>query len=587
MDTSAQLLKNQPWTSYNNKKWALKSFDERLYHHLLQSHDLPDIIARLLAQKNIQPDEAPHYLSPKLKDLLPSPASIKNLEQAVDRLYKAFQNKEKITVFGDYDVDGGTSTALLINFFKALDYPLDFYIPDRLTEGYGPNPKAFETIRERGTSLLITVDCGTTAEESLKHAQTLGLDVIVIDHHTCEKAPSLPNTLIINPNQPNDTSGLTYLCAVGVTFMVLVGFVQRLKKENFTPIPDLRHFLDLVALGTVCDMVPLIKLNRAFVRQGLEVFRHAPNFGLKILSQLAQITGPLEAYHLGFVLGPRINAGGRLQDSTLGVRLLTTNSLETAQTIGAQLCQLNRDRQTLENAVFTQAVQQVLEAKSENDPLICVHSDGWHPGVIGITASRLKEHFDKPTCVISFDEKGHGKGSGRSVKGLHLGNLMLDAHKKGFLLNGGGHKMAAGFSLNQEQLPAFRKFLKEHAFVNEEETVLNVHSLLAPTGITLETIEKMDQLAPFGCENPKPKVLLPFMYVDFIQERGESHLACTLKSETGHKVEAMAFRAKGTPLEKALKTHKSQPCHMIGTLKIDHWNGRKKIVFLIDDCLLT
>lgn len=578
--------KEQTWISCKNKKWIRENIDDTLYQHLVQQLSLSDLTAQLLAQKNITPEKARQYLDPKLKDHLPHPFSLKNMEALVDRLYKAFLAKEKITVFGDYDVDGATSTALLVTFFRQLNFPLDFYIPDRFTEGYGPTIQAFERIRQSGSSLIITVDCGTTALEALKYANSNGLDVLVIDHHTCNTPCDLPHVWMVNPNQPGDSSDLKYLAAVGVTFMVLVGFVHKLKKEKYTsPLPDLRAFLDIVALGTVCDIVPLIDLNRALVKQGLSVFKKQPNLGLKQLAHNAGITSPLDTYHLGFILGPRINAGGRLKDSTLGVKLLTTQSIEEAEKLSLALCALNQERQYIENEIFQEAIEQVHNHKLYEKPIICVHAHNWHQGVIGIIASRLKEHFNKPTCVISFDSDGVGKGSGRSVKGLHLGNLILSATQKNFLLTGGGHAMAAGFSLNSSQLPDFYNYLTTISSHFSEEHAQKIQAVLSLKAINDNALSCIDALAPFGCENPKPKILVPYVHIKFIQKRGENHLSCTLKSEGATTLQGIAFRALQTPLKDALMGHQHIGCHVIGTLKEDYWKGHKKIVFQIEDCI--
>jgi single-stranded-DNA-specific exonuclease len=555
--------------------------DERLCLSIIQRYQYPDLLAQLLTQRWPHIDTIPRHLSPTLKEFLPNPNHLQDMDQAVTRLEQALQNKEKICVFGDYDVDGATSTALLLNFFRDIGYPIDFYIPDRQKEGYGPSKSAFDILNKRGTNVVITVDCGTTAFEAMDHAKTLGLDVIIVDHHRPEA--TLPKSIaLVNPYHPQKPSPHNYLAAVGVTFLLLVALAKKLKDRM--PIPDLRSYLDLVALGTVCDVVPLKGVNRAYVRQGLKVLDRNPNMGLKSLIQVSGGQKP-DIYQLGFILGPRINAGGRIGDPSLGVQLLTTQNPEEALLVAQKLEELNQDRKFLEAQTLEKAIDIVEKNSLHEKSLICVGIQEGHVGIIGIVAGRLKEKFHKPVFVIGFDGTGFGKGSGRSLEGVNLSHIVHLAKDKGVLLSGGGHAMAAGLSIEEASFPAFQEFLDSVSLRDLPEPTLTIDAALPLSALSLDTVKSIEDLGPFGADNLAPLFLLSHVYTSYVKQRGEKHFSCTLKGEDGRSLDAICFNSLGTPLEKALLHHQDRPCHMVGTLQIDTWQGREKLKFMIQDVM--
>ncbi len=567
--------------SYTGKKWSIAPTDERLCLSIVQKYQYPDLLARLLSQRWPHLDTIPNHLSPTLKAFLPDPSHLQDMDLAVARLEQAITNKEKICVFGDYDVDGATSTALLMNFFRDIGYAIDFYIPDRQKEGYGPSKGAFNELNKKGTNLVITVDCGTTAFEAMDHAKTLGIDVIIVDHHRPETI--LPKVAaLVNPYHPNNPSPYTYLAAVGVTFLLLVALARKLKDR--APIPDLRSYLDLVALGTVCDVVPLKGLNRAYVRQGLKVLDLNPNIGLKAL---IQVSGGQKSdiYQLGFILGPRINAGGRIGDSSLGAQLLTTQDPQEALKIAQKLEELNQDRKLLESQTLEKAIELVETHAFQEKALICVGIQEGHVGIIGIVAARLKEKFHKPVFVIGFDGTGFGKGSGRSIEGINLSHIVHMAKDKGLLLSGGGHAMAAGLSIEESSFSAFQEFLDSVSLADLPEPTLMIDAAFPLSALSFDTVKSIEDLGPFGAENPAPLFLLSNVYASYVKQRGDKHLSCTLKGEDGRSLEAICFNSLGTPLQQALLKHQDRPCHMVGTLQIDTWQGREKLKFIIQDIM--
>jgi single-stranded-DNA-specific exonuclease len=567
--------------SYSGKKWCISPTDERLCLSIIQKYQYPDLLARLLAQRWPHLDTIPNHLSPTLKAFLPDPSHLQDMDQAVTRLEQAIQNKEKICVFGDYDVDGATSTALLLNFFRDIGYAIDFYIPDRQKEGYGPSPQAFSTLSKRGTNVIITVDCGSTAFEAMECAKALGMDVIIVDHHRPET--TLPKVAaFVNPYHPQNPSPYNYLAAVGVTFLLLVALARKLKDS--IPVPDLRSYLDLVALGTVCDVVPLKGLNRAYVRQGLKVLDINPNIGLKTLIQVSG-GGKSDIYQLGFILGPRINAGGRIGDSSLGVQLLTTRDPDEALRISQKLEALNQDRKLLESQTLEKAIDLVETHSLHKKPLICLGIQEGHVGIIGIVAGRLKEKFHKPVFVIGFDGTGFGKGSGRSIDGVNLSHIVHMAKDQGLLLSGGGHAMAAGLSIEEASFSEFQEFLDSISLADLPEPTLMIDAALPLSALSFDTVKSIEDLGPFGAENPAPLFLISNVYTSYVKQRGDKHFSCTLKGEDGRSLEAICFNSLGTPLEKALIQHQDRPCSIAGTLQIDTWQGREKLKFMIQDVM--
>jgi single-stranded-DNA-specific exonuclease len=501
--------------SVTGKRWHARGADERLVTALCQKLELPELVARVVAARGIELDDAETFLDPTLKALLPDPAHLIDMTPAVERIMAAISGGETIAVFGDYDVDGATSAALLVRFFSALGRAVPVYIPDRQKEGYGPNLPALMKLKDEGASVVITVDCGTTAYEPLEAASAAGLDVIVIDHHVAEaRLPA--GCLVINPNRVDETSPCGQLAAVGVTFLVIVAINRALRDafwygEGHSE-PDLRLWLDLVALGTVCDVVPLTGLNRAFVTQGLRVMAGRRNAGISALADVASIDRPLDAYHAGFLLGPRVNAGGRVGDSGLGVRLLTTDDPMKARPLAEQLDRLNRERQEIEQGVLEAAVDQAENRSDPQSPVIVVTGEGWHPGVIGIVAGRLRERFDRPSCVVAM-EGGVGKGSGRSVRGVELGPAIIAAQQAGLLVNGGGHAMAAGFTVTRDNLTGFTAYLEDHIrrqLGNEPLSAsLGFDGVLHPSAATTDIVTMLDRVGPYGAGNPRPRFAVP------------------------------------------------------------------------------
>ncbi|MCE9649204.1 MAG: single-stranded-DNA-specific exonuclease RecJ [Parvibaculum sp.] len=584
--------------SLTGRAWVSRLADDRLALAIAQREGLPEIVGRVLAGRGIAPEDVAAYLAPSLKSLLPDPSSLVDMDRAARRVADAIMGNEKVAVFGDYDVDGATSSAVLQRFFRAAGADLRIYIPDRIREGYGPNAPALMTLRDEGIKLIITVDCGTMAHRVLGVAQDAGLEIVVIDHHQAE--PALPPAFaLVNPNRLDDTSGQGTLAAVGVAFLFIVAVNRLLRDGGWyadRDEPDLLSLLDLVALGTVCDVVPLIGLNRAFVSQGLRVMARRRNVGLAALGDVARLDGVPGAYHLGFLLGPRVNAGGRVGRSDLGARLLTTGDAGEAGAIALELDVLNKERQAIEGQVLEEALQQVdlaLGATRRNAPpaIIVAHARGWHPGVIGIVAARLKERYERPAIVIAFDGKGEGKGSGRSIQGVDLGRAVTAALEAGHLVNGGGHAMAAGLTIREDKLEGLVEFLEARIGVEvtaaSESRALRLDGALAARGANRELYEMLEQAGPYGSGNPEPRFAVPSMRVAHADIVGKGHIRVMLTGEDGARLKGMAFRAAETPLGRALLDRGTGPVHVAGRLKADDWQGRRGIQLNIEDAVAT
>jgi single-stranded-DNA-specific exonuclease len=571
--------------SFSGRRWLLKPVDATLENELLR--ELPPVVARLLALRGIGLKQAADYLAPKLKTLLPDPFVLKDMETAVARVAAALEAGERIAVFGDYDVDGSTSAALLSDFLAAIGVEPRIYIPDRMTEGYGPSPAAMRVLAAEGARLVITVDCGAAAIAALEEARALGLDVVVLDHHRVEIAP--PAIAHVNPNQPGDTSGLGHLCAAGVTFLFLVALNRHLRetefyKERGLAEPDLRLFMDLVGLATICDVVPLKDLNRAFVRFGLSQIGALSRPGLQALAGVAGAKGPFTPYHLGFVFGPRINAGGRVGRSSLGVDLLTARDADKAAEFAAQLDLHNRERQAIEKIILEEAT--AMAAVQANAPFLLVAGDGWHPGVVGIVAGRLKERFSKPAFVAGF-EGGMGRGSARSIPGIDIGGVIRAAAEQGVIEYGGGHAMAAGFSLMSSQLDGFHKFI-DAAFSAAGPALtaasdLQLDAVSSPAGATLALVQNIASAGPYGAGNPEPLLGLADVRVAFADIVGAAHIRLRLQGGEGSMLDAIAFRAVGTPLGDGLLGARGRSLHVIGRLRQDDWNGKSRVKLEIED----
>lgn len=586
--------------SVTGRRWVYRQGDDRAGLMLAQRLDLPEVVGRLLAARGVDIDSAPHFLNPTLREALPDPACLMDMDRAVERLITAIEGGEPIAIFGDYDVDGATSSALLARFFAAIGAPVRIYIPDRIREGYGPNAPALLRLHDEGIKLVITVDCGITAFEALDEAAQAGLEVIVVDHHVAE--PRLPAAAaVINPNRLDDTSGLGMLAAVGVSFLLAVALNRGLRdagwyKQDGRREPDLLTLLDLVALGTVCDVVRLEGLNRALVTQGLRVMARRNNTGLAALADAARITEKPSEYHAGFVLGPRVNAGGRVGEASLGARLLTTSDAAEATQLAQQLDGFNAERQTIEAEVLEEALAFVAEGAEAgaDTPLIFVAGEGWHAGVIGIVASRLKEKYQRPALVVALDGDT-GKGSGRSIEGVDLGSAIIAARQAGLLVSGGGHKMAAGLTVARDRLSDLQAFLNERigdavaagAAAGKGGPTLHVDARIRLGGATSELIAAIQQLAPFGAGNPEPRFVLPEVRVAKADIVGKGHVRCILTDGGAGggkgRLKAIAFRAAGEPLGEALLNTRGLALHLTGKIRADTWQGRDGVQLIIDD----
>ncbi|HEX2112813.1 MAG TPA: single-stranded-DNA-specific exonuclease RecJ [Alphaproteobacteria bacterium] len=572
--------------SVGGKRWTLRAGDERAALQMAQQLGLPEIVARVLAGRGVDIDAAPHFLEPRLRDQLPDPSHLKDMDKAAARLAAAIREGRPIAVFGDYDVDGATSSALLHRFIGQAGGRVRVYIPDRIKEGYGPNAEALLRLHAEGAGIVVTVDCGTTAHQPLARVAEAGLDVIVIDHHAAE--PSLPPAFaIVNPNRLDESSPHRQLAAVGVTFLLAVATNRALRQAGWyaaRPEPDLLELLDLVALGTVCDVVPLTGLNRALVAQGLKVVAQRRKAGLIALADVARIEQRCGTYHLGFIFGPRVNAGGRVGAADLGTRLLTTDDPHEARAIAMDLDRLNRERQTIEAAVL-EAAHTAVAAKAAGG-IVLAAGEGWHQGVIGIVASRLREHYERPACVVTFDGD-IGKGSGRSANGFDLGAAVIAARQSGLLMNGGGHSQAAGFTLARDALSEFEAFLNgrmaEHLASGRFVPRMSVDGALALRSVSPELVELLERVGPYGVGNPEPRFVFPGVIVARADIVGEKHVRCILADQQGGRLSGIAFRSVGTRLGDALLARGGAGLHLAGTLRADHWRGEMRVQFCIED----
>lgn len=602
--------------SVNSIRWEPRITtpqQERAALALAQQYGLPELLARVLAGRGVTPEEAEDFLNPTLKTALPDPSHLLDMDKAAARLAQAVQAGETVAVFGDYDVDGATSTALLRRYFARLGIELLVYIPDRMKEGYGPNLAAFEQLKARGASLILTVDCGTVAFEPIAAIRKQGVDVIVIDHHIAQ--PQLPEALaVVNPNRVDQDSDCGHLAAVGVTFLLLVALNRVLR--NFSPtvcrslrersngsaafagswqpdaattLPDLLSYLDLVALGTVCDVVPLTGLNRAFVAQGLHVMAQRCNPGLAALSDIARLDEPPGAYHAGFLLGPRINAGGRVGEAALGSRLLSSDDPDECRRLAQRLDGYNAERQAIEADVLEAAMAQAVS--QADHPCIIVAQEGWHEGVIGIVAGRLKEAYDRPALVVTFDGEA-GKGSARSVAGADIGAAITSAKLEGLLRAGGGHSMAAGFSLQRESLEALTAFLHSRLASAvagyQAGRSYRYDGLISVGGLNLKLLSALERAGPFGMGNPSARFVIPDVRLLQCERMKDKHLRLLLADAAGGpaRLKAVAFNITGSPVGDALEGHGGRTLHLAGQLKRNRWQGYESAQFVIDDVAL-
>ncbi len=583
-------------SSVTGKAWIDRLDDPRSAETISQQHDLPEVLGRILAARGVTTDTVRDFLNPTLKSALPDPYVLQGVEGAAARIARAITAGEKIAVFGDYDVDGSTASALMMRFLADVGCPARSYVPNRLTEGYGPNTEALLGLRDDGADLVITVDCGISAHAPLAAASEGGLDVVVVDHH--QVGETLPEAVaVVNPNRQDDLSGLGYLAAVGVTFLVVVAVNRMLREGGFyndgRREPDLLRWLDLVALGTVCDVVPLVGLNRAFVSQGLKVMAARGNTGLRALATVARLTRRPDTYAAGFVLGPRINAGGRLGRSDHAVTLLTTDDDAVAQAAAEALEKLNEERQASEARILDMAILQAEQALGTEAATgnVVVSGENWHPGVVGIVASRLKDRFGRPSIAISFDADGTGTGSGRSIPGVDLGKAVRAGVESGLLVKGGGHAMAAGLTIEKGRLGAFRGFLDEALSGELDKALANpglhIDGALSAGGATATFIESLERAGPFGTSNPRPRLAFPAHRVVHASIVGEQHVRCTLASGDGRRLAGICFRSVGTPLGKVLLESRGQPFHFAGHLSLNVWGGKATPQLAVEDAAST
>ncbi|MDV7145702.1 single-stranded-DNA-specific exonuclease RecJ [Tropicimonas sp. TH_r6] len=567
--------------SLTGRRWVGPDAEqERLAEAMAQATGLPGALCHTLVRRGVVPEDAAGFLEPTLRDLLPDPLVLKDMDRAAPRILAAAEAGERIAVFGDYDVDGGSSSALLICWLRAMGRPATLYIPDRIDEGYGPNVPAMRKLAA-AHDLIICVDCGTLSHEALAAAE--GADVIVLDHHL--GGETLPPALaVVNPNRQDETGDLAHLCAAGVVFLLLVE-LNRLLRAREIKGPDLMALLDLVALATVADVAPLLGVNRALVRTGLKVMARRERVGLRALADVAGLSEAPRAYHLGYLLGPRINAGGRIGKADLGARLLSTDAPAEAQAIAEQLDELNRERREIEARVTEDAMAQA-EARGTDGSLVWAAGEGWHPGVVGIVASRMKEATNRPSVVIGLHE-GEGKGSGRSVSGIDLGASIQRVAQEGLLVKGGGHKMAAGLTVAEPQLEAAMERLAEllakqgAGAGGPRDLVLD--SLLMPGAASLELIEQLETAGPFGASAPAPRFALPDIAIRHARRVGESHLKVSFGDEMGARLDAICFGAFDTPLGPRLERHGGARFHLAGRLEVNEWNGRRSPQLRLED----
>ena len=559
---------------------------------IAQRYQLPEMLSRVLAGRDVAIEDVPDFLDPTIRKLMPDPFTVTQMEIAAKRIADAALRGEKVAIFGDYDVDGATSAALLAWHLRHCGLDPLIHIPDRLFEGYGPNTEAVRALAAKGATLLIAVDCGTTSVEPLAEAKRLGLSVVVIDHHQC--GVELPEVdALVNPNRPDDLSGLGYLAAVGLTLVTLVAVNRELRARGFwtgeMPEPDLLGMLHHVALGTVADVAPLIGLNRAFVAKGLIAMRRRDHVGHTALMDVSRLSGPPEAWHLGFMLGPRINAGGRIGRADLGVRLLLEADVSEAARIAAELDRLNSERRVIEQAAEAQAEAEAFASLGLEDKgsVIVTASEGWHPGVVGLVASRLKEKFGRPAFAIALEPGGIGTGSGRSISGVDLGKAVRQAVADGLLLKGGGHAMAAGVTLRKERLAEFRAYMESmlahDVAQSRHANELFIDGAVTARGATPEFVAMLNRAGPFGSGNPEPLVALPSHQLIFADEVGQTHLRVRFRSGDGVILNGIAFRAVGQKLGQALAQHREQVLHVAGSLAVDRYQGSERVQIRVLD----
>ena len=578
--------------SLSGRAWRQRPAEAATIRAHMQGLGLEEPLARALASRGVRADQGADFLTPTLRALFPDPSSFMDMDAAAEALLDAFQAKSQVHIFADYDVDGASSAALLVRWFRAMGADLPIYVPDRLTEGYGPSAKAFDTLKAAGADLVVTVDCGAAANEALAHAAAIDLNVVVIDHHLMRSEP--PRALaVVNPNRPGCNSGQGNLAAAGVVFVLLAALNREARRRGLfadRPEPDIRQWLDLAALGAICDVTALTGFNRALTGLGLKVMSDWKNPGLRaLLAAAGAEQGPAKSNHAGFILGPRINAGGRIGRSDLGARLLSTDDPAEAQALALELDALNLSRREVERAVTEAAVRRVeaTGAHADESALVVVAGEDWHPGVVGIVAGRLRERWRKPVIVIGLDPvTGLGKGSGRSQPGMNLGRAIQAAWEAGVLLAGGGHAMAAGLTMDGARLAELTDFLNDRLAGERIEAVamdaLEIDALIDPGAATRALFESFEQLAPFGPSNPEPVFALNGVQAREPVQMNGGHVRCRLVGPDGASVRAVAWRCADLPTGQALLSGQGG-LNVVGRLKADDWNGRRGVQFEIED----
>ena len=578
--------------SVKGQRWVARLDDQRLAHAIAEKNELPEILGRVMAARGVTSDEAEAFLNPTLRSLMPQPSAFMDMEKGAARLAEAIVKKEVIGIISDYDVDGVSSAAIMVRFLASVGHEANVYIPDRLTEGYGPSEKAVSTLKEQGTELLLTLDCGVMSHDPLAHAADLGLTTIIVDHH--QAGLELPHAYaVINPNRQDDMSGQGHLCAAGVVMILIAAVNKQLRtlghyNEQRTE-PNMLQWLELVALATVCDVVPLKGLNRAYVTQGLRIMSRRENQGISALADIGGLKRRPDVYALGFILGPRINAAGRVGHAEEALALLTTNDKGEAYALARNLDDLNRKRQVIELRVVDEAIAQAEAAmgKDKRPSIVVVAADGWHPGVVGLAASRLKDRFTVPSLVLAMNTKtGLATGSGRSIAGVDLGKAVRLASEAGILTKGGGHAMAAGLTVPIEKLAELRQFLDEALSAEVEnlrDPSLAVDGALTASGATLDLIELLEQAGPYGSAHPSPMFVFPAHKVIYADQAGTDHVRCTLVASDGTKLKAIAFRALNTELGELLLSERNHPIHIAGRLVADEWGAKRVPSLQIED----
>ena len=578
--------------SAKGQRWEARLENTRLAEAIAQRYDLPEILARVLAARDVALEDAENFLNPTIRGLMPPPDSLRDMSKGANRLADAIQARESIGIISDYDVDGVSSAAIMLRFLKSVGHGANAYIPDRVTEGYGPSEAAVKSLKDQGAQVLLTLDCGVMSHDPLAHAAELGLETIIVDHH--QASAELPEAhAVINPNRQDDLSGLGYLCAAGVVMMLVVATNRSLRERGYytpeQPEPNMLQWMELVALATICDVVPLKGLNRAYVTQGLKIMARRENAGVAALADVAGLKRRPDAYALGFMLGPRINAAGRVGHADEALALLMCDDRSEAVNRARALDELNRKRQAIEMRAVEDAKAQAEAAmgKDKRPSVVITASEHWHPGVVGLAAARLKEHFRIPAFALAINMiTGRAVGSGRSIAGVDLGSAVRKALEQGLIEKGGGHAMAAGLTVNRENLQALRQFFETELLESVEkarDNSLKIDGALSASGATLDLIELLEQAGPYGSAHPSPMFVFPSHRVVYADAVGADHVRCTLVASDGTRIKAIAFRAIGTELGELLLSERQHPLHIAGRLVADEWGAKRLPSVQIED----